>query len=222
VKHSHNLSCTPNTSQGGIFSSTYSQDTLKYEIADSPIPRLRYKIYENAIITNGTLHLHDWPLFRGLSLLRASRQIYDECLPFFYRNTFKLAAKDLESLSRSNRVFESHVQDLLFKWNGLVKDAAAFTLIGKLPKLKTLQLSYSEVVVMTPNWRSRNVLYQNDEDVKSFKNGNGFDSLVQIRGLEKVTVFKDWVSDLHNEKEFEAFLMKYLTLPKPIQVSIGK
>jgi hypothetical protein len=73
---------------------------------------------------------------------------------------------------------------------------------------------------------NRNKLYPNNqcEAVMRFSKAHGFDNLVQIRGLQRVSLIVNWAW-IDKEKcsvavdAFEAFLKNTLTLPKDSSVS---
>jgi hypothetical protein len=146
--------------------------------------------------------------------------MYQESLPFLYRNTFRLSGLEISALSRFNPVFQSRVRALAFWWGGSVRDSAVFRHIARFPQLKTLKLTY---YAYHPEYTSRtwnrNTLYQDDEGVRwGPRRGHGFDSLVQLRGLDKVIVEKGY-GTIEENKAFEAFLMRILTMPKEVSIS---
>ncbi len=65
---------------------------------------------------------------------------------------------------------------------------------------------------------NKNKLYQDENTIKGFSKGHGFDSLVQIRGLEKVIVEKTFGASEMEKKALEEFLMRTLTLPKEVGI----
>jgi hypothetical protein len=88
---------------------------------------LRYKIYEFAVIAKGPVRLTTTASEAkepGLALLRASRQVYRECIPFFYRNNFKISdmAKDFIPFKES---IAKNVQEITFEWWGFSKKDVA-------------------------------------------------------------------------------------------------
>lgn len=140
--------------------------------------------------------------------------MYQESLTFLYRNTFRLNGLEISSLSKTNTVFQSRVRDLDFWWPGYVRDSATFRWIAGFPQLKILRLSY----YCANDTRNRNTLYQ-DHDAVSWgpHRSHGFDSLVRLRGLEKVTVSEGFGTK-DEKKAFETFLMRILTLPKEVSI----
>jgi hypothetical protein len=146
--------------------------------------------------------------------------MYQESLTFLYRNTFSINRLGTASLPKYSTVWQSRVQYLNFWWVGYAKDGAAFRWMAKLPKLKTLQLSYCNFDV-NKRLPHQNKLYQNDAEVSwGPSRTNGFDSLVKLRGLEKVTVTVSKGVGTKDEKQvFETFLMGILTLPKVVSIS---
>ena len=65
-------------------------------------------------------------------------------------------------------------------------------------------------------WMHRDV-----PEVKRFRNTNGFDDLVQIKGLERINIIRgngDVMKDIITQKEVDAFagfLNSVMTQPKP-------
>jgi hypothetical protein len=95
--------------------------------------------------------------------------------------------------------------------------------LAKCPQLQVLNLVVSRFSIdrhETPSRKQK--LYQDEPSVRRFKHNPGFDKLVQIRGLQKVTVQNDPINALLGVKitteelaAFEQFLTSLLTLPKP-------
>jgi hypothetical protein len=59
------------------------------------------------------------------------------------------------------------------------------------------------------------MLYQGEDDAKVFCAANGFDKLMQIRGLEQVTLVRKPIAD-EAARRFEGFLMRILTQPREV------
>ena len=79
---------------------------------------LRFKIYEYAVIANVPIRPTTAPSkILGLALLRASRQIYRECRPFFYQNDFKINSV-VKNFMPYRESVTKNVQEFTFDWWG--------------------------------------------------------------------------------------------------------
>jgi hypothetical protein len=89
--------------------------------------------------------------------------------------------------------FARNVKQLTLDWWSTVnKDPPTFTFLGKCPQLVELNLVVCRFSIdrhETPSRKQR--LYQDEPSVRRFKHNAGLDKLVQIRGLQKVTVRAD-------------------------------
>ncbi|PMD54178.1 uncharacterized protein K444DRAFT_136978 [Hyaloscypha bicolor E] len=183
---------------------------------------LRFKIYEYAIIANVPIRPTTAPSkILGLALLRASRQIYRECRPFFYQNNFKINSI-VKNFMPYRESVTKNVQEITFDWWGFSqKDIATLTFFAQCKKLKVLHIMITKWSVDAAPYHRRQHTFQNEDSVKRFRKTNGFDKLVAIRGLQKVTVQNCaglyGASDVTQEElvALEAFLMRELTKPRP-------
>jgi hypothetical protein len=160
--------------------------------------------------------------FAGFDMMLTCRQFYNEAMPLFWRNDFKILNTSL--FKKSNHSFSLNVQNITFHWSGLVKDGDIFTAFCNCSQLKVLTIKFGPPSVMyqdrffLPN---RNVLYQNEADAKTFSKANGFDQLTQIRGVQSISLRKSYPVDIFptldaDIRKFESFLMRTLTLPKKV------
>lgn len=101
------------------------------------------------------------------------------------------------------------------------KEAAHFTKLANLPQLKIFHINVS--YLRTSRRRNANAKpnkeYQDDESIKPYSQALGFDKLVQIRGLKRVTVVIPGYFDHSPEsvaalKTFEALLNGILPFAK--------
>ncbi|KAE9370692.1 hypothetical protein N431DRAFT_546473 [Stipitochalara longipes BDJ] len=201
-----------------------SADGHIFRLMNLPL-ELRYKIYEFAVIANVPIHPTEAPSKAlGLGLLRASRQIYREAIPFFRRNNFKIT----DVIKRFDQYRESvikNVQEITFDWWGFSrKDTATLALFNECKKLKVLHVVVTQWSVDPSPYHKRQLLFQDDLSIKRFSRTNGFDALLAIRGLQKVTVQNSKIHKapgLSDEElaAFEAVLMRELTQPKPAKTS---
>jgi hypothetical protein len=95
------------------------------------------------------------------------------------------------------------------------------TFFAQCKKLKVLHIMITKWSVDAAPYHRRQHTFQNEDSVKRFRKTNGFDKLVAIRGLQKVTVQNCaglyGASDVTQEElvALEAFLMRELTKPRP-------
>ncbi len=155
-----------------------------------------------------------------------NKQIYDECLSLFYRNTFHLAISDFPYLRRNRPTFIASVRHVTVLWRSTYADASLFYSLSKCPKLESLIVAYDlDLLKWCTVGPKTNKLFQEDAMLRKFSWARGFDKLVQLRGLRKVVVkCESDYADEHipkNERDyFKSFLIRELTLPKPDPVSL--
>ena len=180
-------------------------------------------MYRLVIKASKPLHISGEPdKTLGFALMRTCRQIYEETLPFFYGNTFSIS-----DISPKLKVMlpdlQKKLREVTFEWWGYkIKDPATLRMFLELSNLKVLHIritKYCAPDVADPYAR-RQWQYQGDDTIKKFNKTNGFDNLVQLRGLDRVTVRKSAFPPAENVSDqemadFEAFLMRVLTQPKP-------
>jgi len=184
---------------------------------------LRYKIYELAIIGEDPFHPlnHRERQKLGLGLIRTCRQVHEESMRFFYKNNFQIS-DDCKKLSERQALMKN-LQEVTFSWWGYaIKDRFTFDFLGRCSQLKTLHLLLTSHCIDASYYHRRQKLHQDDDTVKRFRKTNGFDSLVQIRGLSRVNVRPN--NGMHAPNNlpktdldaFETFLNGLLTLPKEL------
>lgn len=182
---------------------------------------LRYKIYELAAIAKDAYHPLNYRERQklGLGLIRTCRQVHKESMRFFYKNNFQIS-DDCKKLSERQAVMEN-LREVTFSWWGYAtKDRFSFDFFARCSQLKILHLLLTSHCVDASYYHRRQKLYQDDDSVKRFRKTNGFDSLVQIRGLSRVHVRpNDGIHAPNNLPKtdldaFETFLNGLLTLPK--------
>lgn len=187
-------------------------------------------IYKLVLVKNKPLaKLSKLRPYSGMGLLLSCRALYEESLEYLYHNTFRLSGNQLHlMLNKPSGIFRDKICHLDFSWHGNGSDRAVFRAMSRLPQLKTLALEYNWNIFRNRNaWHRWNILYQDEAilnwDGKGIYQGLGFDELVQIRGLKKVTIKWGYPlrTDLNNipspdEQKLivEKFLSDLLTLPK--------
>jgi len=182
---------------------------------------LRYKIYELAVIGEDPFHPLNYRKRQNLALglIRTCRQVHEESMRFFYKNNFQII-DDCKKLSERQALM-GNLREVTFSWWGYAtKDRFTFDFLGRCSQLKTLHLLLTSHCINASNYHRRQKLHQDDDSVKRFCKTNGFDSLVQIRGLSRVHVRpNDGMHAPNNLPKtdldaFETFLNGLLTLPK--------
>ena len=125
-----------------------------------------------------------------LSLIQTCRQIRAEGMPFFSRgNNFILSNADI--CYRLKEVMPvNKIKEATFNWQGYAQDAISLSSIAKWPQLKVLHIILNKQQVRV-NKNVTQTLYQGESTLQKFNKRNGFDKLVQIQGLELVTVDSD-------------------------------
>lgn len=151
------------------------------------------------------------------------RQFAEEVRPLFYKNNFNLRPHRWNDFNFPRPTIAENVQEVTYSWCGLAKEAPHFAKLASLPKLKILNLDVSDLTDRRRNTSaSPNQEYQDNESLKPYCGYVGFDKLVKLRGLKRVSIVR-WVFyrvSLKAEKPagikaFETFLNGVLTLPKP-------
>lgn len=189
---------------------------------------IRYLVYD--YVFTSSKPIRRYPYGQGVfnpNFLRACRQIRDEGLPFIYRNKFSISSQDAYNggyscLLQPGSTAWENIKEISYEWWGYaIKDKRAFEALARLPKLKVLQLLITTFVLDASHHR-RQWSYQTDDNVKAFRRANAFDQLVQLRGLEHVTVGRSSTNppapgalSKADEVKFQVFLNNVLTLPKP-------
>jgi hypothetical protein len=180
-------------------------------------------VYGLIITASKPIHLRGEPDENlGFALMRTCRQIYEETLPFFYRNNFSISelSPKLKSIITD---IQTNLREVTFDWRGYkIKDRATLKMFLGCSKLKILHIKITQhcVTTVVDPYARRQWLYQDDVNIKKFNRLNGFDNLVRLRGLDRVTVRNSkslCAADVSNQEiaDFEAFLTRILTLPKP-------
>ncbi|KAF7867343.1 hypothetical protein EAF04_005426 [Stromatinia cepivora] len=192
---------------------------------------LRYKIYEFALISYSGLIPSNLPFDEGckqpglaLGLVASCRYINAECVQFFWKNTFNLSATTIKLLRESKQTLIQNARNLKCEWSGIYsKDSFIFGLLASCAHLETLEIVLQRSCVSDgqPTYYHRKVqrLHQADNSIRKFNKSNGFDKLISLHDLKKVTVSKHWTLELDKTltetefKNFEQFLIKKLTTP---------
>jgi hypothetical protein len=211
--------------------------TANMDLADGTIFRftklpieLRYKVYEFAVIGEKPL-IHGPHNKRagdlGLGILATCHVIYQECLPFFWKNTF--VVNDLpKSFQFMKEYFMRNVRRVSFEWFGYrMKDPLTLQMLHECKKLESLH------VVLTGHCGSGGLydrpqyLFQDDANIRKFSRTNGFDSLISFRGLKQVTVSRTATTSTYyqtaSKAEFDAFEMFLIRkLTEPVKASSKK
>lgn len=125
----------------------------------------------------------------GFALLETCKQIYDEGRKFFWKNVFNLT-----DCIRVNEGYLGMIGANLtvaeFDWWGFaIKDPHSLRIIGGLPKLKVLTIVLTQYCVNGHlSDHKRQHKYQDEVSITKFNKTNGFDAIVDIRGLARVIV----------------------------------
>lgn len=197
-------------------------------------PELRQTIYELVVVSPKGMRLRTKNKqyaepFKGLSFMLTCREIYEESHKVFLRNTFHLDHWAVIEL-RKNTDFANRLEDIDIDWEGKWADAAILHDIGAYANLRVLHVRFYIGVI---NWRRRywNRLFQSEEDLKWFSKLRGFDRLLSLRGLEKVTFEIYGNLDAQEEgvkekapvaqKAMENLLNRELTKPRPPPVTVS-
>ncbi|PQE22866.1 hypothetical protein CJF30_00008441 [Rutstroemia sp. NJR-2017a BBW] len=204
--------------------------TANIDVADGSIFRftklpieLRYKVYEFAVIGEKPL-VHALYNKRattlGLGILATCHAIYQECIPFFWKNTF--VVNDLpKSFQFMREYFMRNVRKASFEWFGYrMKDPITIQMLHNCKKLESLHIVLTGHCGSGGLYDRPQYLFQDDTSIKSFSRTNGFDSLVSLHGLKQVTVSRAATASTYYHTAskaefdiFEVFLIKKLTEP---------
>ncbi|KAM3084208.1 hypothetical protein ACMFMG_001686 [Clarireedia jacksonii] len=211
--------------------------TTNTDVADGTIFRftklpieLRYKVYEFAVIGEKPLvhrpyHKHTDGL--GLGILATCHAIYQECIPFFWKNTFTV--NDLpKSFQSIKEYFMRNVRKASFEWFGYrMKDPLTLQMLHKCKKLESLHIVLTGHCGSGGLYDRPQYLFQDDPSIRRFCKTNGFDSLISFRGLKRVTVSRTATTSNYYASAskaefdtFEKFLIMKLT--EPVQVPSKK
>lgn len=150
-------------------------------------------------------------------------EIYKECNKIFLRNNFRLEHKAIVAL-RTNTDFAKKLQVIEIDWEGKWADSAILHDITAYPNLRVLNLRFWIGTIKWGRRATRNYQFQDNQDIKWFSKLRGFDFLVSLRGLEKVTfeIYGDMKSEKKEiqdkvpvaQKAMEDLLNRELTKPK--------
>jgi hypothetical protein len=207
---------------------TQSLDGQIFRLMKLPL-ELRYRIYDFAVISERLLRVTnatDNSNIIGLALLRTSRQLRRECTPFLWKNNFKINEVVKNFIPHRDQIAKN-VQEITFEWWGFAKkDVATLTFFGQCKQLKTLHIKITQWAVDNKQYHHRQFKFQDETSIKRFNKTNGFDVLVAIRGLQKVTVqnaaSQFAAKDLTQAEldAFAAFLTRELCQPKPVEAEV--
>ncbi|KAE8441336.1 hypothetical protein EG329_005485 [Mollisiaceae sp. DMI_Dod_QoI] len=192
---------------------------------------LRFRIYNLTASTDRILHVGSYTfspkkILPGIQLTATCRQIYEETRRVFWGNNFRVdrVYKEIKPLVP---VLMENLRDATFTWwSSKIKDQRTLRMFKRCNKLKVLR------IVLTCYALSQHAqfynpgkqyLYRDEPAADKFKDSDGFDELVTMRGLQLVVIYNHHVENMQvksgdiTEKElkaFEAFLNKKLTRPK--------
>lgn len=162
-------------------------------------PELRIKIYEFSLLGSNDLHHASRDEKEpeaskaktlGLSLMQTGRWVYNECRPIFYQNFFHVSSYNLKHLAKIQPALAQNLQNVTFSWWGFAqKDPKVFMFLMKID-FKVLNLLVTRYVCEVQH-HTRQRYYQSDPRGHPFNGANGWDALVQLRGLKKITVRRD-------------------------------
>ncbi|KAH7370326.1 hypothetical protein BKA65DRAFT_488199 [Rhexocercosporidium sp. MPI-PUGE-AT-0058] len=191
---------------------------------------LRYMIYDLTIGGNARLRLGSWQyspdsILPGIQLRGTCKQIYEETSTIFWRNRFRISDICRRMKPLLPKLIDN-VQELSWAWwNFKIKDANTLRAIQEFKKLRILNIELTEYCVdspVRPN-SSRQFLHQQEPSIAKFNKTSGFDLLIGMRGLERVTVtnsasdsckIKPSAASDAEIRAFEVFVNRELTQPK--------
>lgn len=162
----------------------------------------------------------------GLALMQTSKQMYAETRPFFYRNSFDLTEMTKRTWGTLIPDLRNTLRRVSLLWQTRYgAERNTFLMLQRFENLKELDLIISKKCAYYAHYYGGNQhLYQDNKSIGKFSKVYGFDQLVGLRGLDKVTVLND--KGKHNappifvtHAEIEAlqtFLQGILKEPKPI------
>ncbi len=207
---------------------TQSLDGQIFRLMKLPL-ELRYRVYEFAAISEGLLRVtnaNDNSNIIGLALLRTSRQLRRECTPFFWNNNFKINEVVKNFIPHRDQIAKN-VREITFEWWGFAKkDVATLNFFAQCKQLKILHIRITQWAVDNKQWHHRQFKFQDEASIKRFNTTNGFDVLVAIRGLQKVTVQNaapQFAAKDVTQAELDAlaaFLTKELCQPRPVEAEV--
>jgi hypothetical protein len=207
---------------------TQSLDGQIFRLMKLPL-ELRYRIYEFAVISERLIcvtNANDNSNIIGLALLRTSRQLRRECTPFFWNNNFKINEVVKNFIPHRDQIAKN-VREITFEWWGFAKkDVATLSFFAQCKQLKVLHIRITQWAVDNKQYHHRQFKFQYEASIKRFNTTNGFDVLVAIRGLQKVTVqnaaSQFAAKDLTQAEldAFAAFLTKELCQPRPVESEV--
>lgn len=191
---------------------------------------MRYKIYEFALISDRGLYVGSsfeescQESNLALGLLASCRSIHTECIKFLWKNTFNLNIQSIKTLRKKKDILIQNIRHVKCNWTGTYsRDAFIFGLISSFTKVESLVIQLSYGVVTGHSWYTRKPqrLHQDDDRIRKFSRINGFDKLISLRDINKVTVVTQGMgyaaSDVtvtQAELEiFKRFLVEKLTTP---------
>ncbi|KUJ22861.1 uncharacterized protein LY89DRAFT_312617 [Mollisia scopiformis] len=191
---------------------------------------MRFRVYDyimtfDNLLSYGSLVKLALRSTSGLQLRGTCQDIYNETKTIFWRNKFCIA--DLgKSFKMGLSELLDNLREVTWDWHALkILDPQTLIALGLCKQLKVFHLRVTRSVVFGGDhlFDRRQYTYQDEPLAAKFSRSNGFDELLQLRGLETITVenhdhYKFWVKDkyLSNAelKAFETFLASKLTLPK--------
>ena len=194
---------------------------------------MQQTIYELVVFNpNGlrlrTKNLGSYKPFAALSFMLTCRQVYEQTKTIYLQNTFHLDHQSIIKLRGND--FVNNLVDIGFEWEGKWADAAIFRTMATYSNLRILRITFYMGAVFWATHRRRvhNRLFQNDEDLKWFSRIRGFDQLLALRGLVKVTLELVGGFDMDQTDKapaartaMENLLNKELTKPKPVPRTVS-
>ncbi|KAG4432162.1 hypothetical protein IFR05_012354 [Cadophora sp. M221] len=191
---------------------------------------IRLMIYDLTIRANEQLRIGSWEyassnILPAIQLRGTCRQIYEETSSVFWRNHFRLH----DICGRIKLLLPKltdNIQELSWAWwNFKIKDANTLRAIQEFKKLRVFNIKLTEYCVDSPMRprSSRQFLHQQEPTIAKFNKTSGFDILISMRGLERVTVSNSASgtcmikpSDASDAeiRAFEVFVNRELTQPK--------
>ncbi|CZR51233.1 uncharacterized protein PAC_01108 [Phialocephala subalpina] len=195
---------------------------------------LRFKVYDLTVCSDKTLCVGSYQycpdeILAGIQLTATCRQIYEETRSMFWRNHFRIRDIFDKQAKLLAPVLTENLRKVTWSWwANKIKDPNTLKTFMQCKNLKIFNLRLTKYAVFSASHgytsSKRQFLYQDEPAVAKFKLTNGFDELVSLRGLERVTVKNDYPSDevkirpedLSDQelKAFETFLTQMLTQPK--------
>lgn len=156
------------------------------------------------------------------ALLETCKWVYHEARPIFWKNSLEVATLHHFSAPMI-KIIKENLRNVAFSWWGFSKkDKDTMQFFATCPNLRILNVLITTYTIHT-DYHKRQFKFQNELSISKFSKCNGFDAMMDLRGLDRVNVRRDvgepptFLAVTNDElKAFEDFLNVHLTQPKPI------